>query len=75
MYSLDVINIVVDKHTNVIGIAISDESTLVKLNVANTMVNAEKNSFIFFIQSHPFVNLKFYKLIISRKSDCGKVGA
>ncbi|MBR6744274.1 MAG: hypothetical protein IKM00_03545, partial [Clostridia bacterium] len=49
MYSLDVINIVVVKQTNIIGIVISVERAFVKPNIPNATVNAEKNSFRFFI--------------------------
>lgn len=50
MYSLDVISIVAAKQTNVIGIVISVETAFVKPKIANATVNAEKNSFKFFIQ-------------------------
>ena len=66
LYSLAVINIVVDKQMNVTGIAISDESVLVRFNVAKTIVKAEKNSFRFFMHEHPFSKHKFFNLIITQ---------
>ena len=62
LYSLDVINIVVAKQTNVVGIEISVERAFVKLKIANATVSAEKNSFRFFIQSLllPDYNIKIY---------------
>ena len=62
LYSLEVINIVVAKQTNVVGIEISVERAFVKLKIANATVSAEKNSFRFFIQSLllPDYNIKIY---------------
>ena len=42
-------NIVVAKQTNIIGIVISVARAFVKPNIPNATVNAEKNSFRFFI--------------------------
>ena len=50
LYSLDVINIVPAKQTNVIGIEISVERAFVKPKIAKATVNAENKSFRFFIQ-------------------------
>ena len=51
VYSLDVINIVLAKQTNVIGIVISVERAFVKPKIANATINAENESFRFFLQS------------------------
>ena len=58
LYSVDVINIVVAKQTNIIGIVISVVSALVNPNIAKATVKAEKNSFRFFIY-HTFVKFLF----------------
>ena len=49
----------VAKQINVIGIVISVESAFVKPKIANATVNAEKNSFRFFIY-HPPEHLFLY---------------
>ena len=48
LYSFDVINIVIAKQTNIIGIVISVERALVNPNIPKATVNEEKKSFRFF---------------------------
>ena len=60
-------NIVLAKQTNVIGIVISVERAFVSPKIANATVNAEKNNFRFFIQSHSFDKFLFVVLIIAQQ--------
>ncbi len=59
LYSFDVINIVIDKHKNIIGIVISKDNAFVTPKMAKATVNEEKQSFKFRIFHSSRFN--FYK--------------